>query len=284
MRTALKTLIVSLAVVAGFAAARGPDIVLPDGTTCKPVDPAIGATVADGKVSHFCQDGVALVGTTQLVDDQGLVTRIEYDPAAPATILSDALVGFEVRGVTLADGTTCLNAGKGATLAFLGERVNFTCDDDAVILGYFDWDGATLLATKGVVKYSEADGFTLAGHERMEVSVLDGSAYIVGSEWRLASFGPNGTAALPDHEITLEIKDGQVAGSAGCNRYFAPVTFGVAGGVTFGPAGATMMFCEGAMEQEQRYLTALALVDDYSITPDDELVLTGGGETLVFRR
>lgn len=283
MRTAAKYLIVSLALVGGLALARTPDIVLPDGTTCTPVDPEIGVMVANGKVSHFCQDGVALVGDTQLVDDQGLVTRVVYDPAAPATILADELVPFEVRGATLADGTVCLGAGRGATLAFLGERVNYTCDGDAVILGYFEWDGGSLFATKGVVTH-DSEGFSLASHERMEVSVLDGSALIVGTEWHLVSFGLGGDAALPDHPVTLEIADGQAAGSAGCNRYFAAATVGDLGGVSFGNAGATMMFCDGAMDQEQRYLTALSLVDDYHFTQAGELVLTGGGETLVFNR
>lgn len=284
MRTALRTLLVCAAALAGLAAAQGTDIVLENGVTCKAVGPETNVSVANGRVTHFCEEGVALVGDLQLIDDVGMVTRVSYDPNDARQIRGDELVAFEVRGVTLTDGTKCLHAGRGATLGFASGRVNYTCDGDLVLVGPFEIDGNVVAVTRGTVMYSEKEGFSLANEQRVEVETLDGSSPLAGHEWTLKSFGRDGTRALLSHPVTFELVDGQVVGSAGCNRYFAPLTFGADGTFSIGPAGATMMFCEGAMEQERRFLDALGQVDAFRITPDDELVLSGGGEDLVFTR
>lgn len=283
MRHALRTLIVLALALTGLAAAQGVNIVLPDGSTCKAVGPEVNVSVAGGRVSHFCNEGVALVGDLLLEDETGLVTRITYDPADARNILDDSLVALEVRGVTLADGTECLHAGFGATLAIDGARANYTCGEDTVILGYFENTDQGVYAEKATIGHGPG-GFTLAGKERVLVSTLDASSPITNVEWHLVSFGTNGTPALADSPATLEIVDGQAVGTTGCNRYFAAVEFGLDGLVGFGPAGSTMMYCEGAMDQEQRFLATLAGVTSFHMTADGLLVLGGSDGDLLFSR
>ncbi len=285
MRIALRNLLTTGAVIAaslgGLAGARGADIVLPDGDTCKIVSRDLDPSLANGRVSHFCSDGVALVGGLQLGDGLGLVTRVTYDPNEPQNVFSDQLVSIEVRGVTLEDGTVCREAGHGATLAFDGERANFTCDDDSVLLGAFEADGDDVFATQATFTHDD-DGFHLSGKERVAVQTLDASSPIADVEWKLESFGVGGTPALEDAPATLTILAGRAAGRTGCNSYFSAVTFGLDGAVAFSQPGATMMYCEGAMDQEQNFFDALVGIDRYELTADGKLVLSGNSGELVF--
>jgi heat shock protein HslJ/uncharacterized lipoprotein YbaY len=69
--------------------------------------------------------------------------------------------------------------------------------------------------------------------------------------------------------------DGRVAGSGGCNRWFA--RFDLTGEtLSIGPAGATMMACAPAlMDQERRFLAALSVVRGFDIDATGALVLLG---------
>ena len=73
--------------------------------------------------------------------------------------------------------------------------------------------------------------------------------------------------------------DGQVAGSAGCNNYFASYeTDGE--GISIGPAGSTRMMCNepaGIMEQEGQYLAALETAARYRIEGDTMEMRTADG-------
>lgn len=285
MRTALRNLLLTVAVLAaglaGVAGARGADIVLPDGDTCKIVSPDLNPSLANGRVSHFCSDGVALVGGLQLGDGLGLVTRVTYDPNEPQNVFSDELVSIEARGVTLADGTVCLHAGEGATLAFDGERANYTCDDDSVLIGAFEADGDEVFATRATFTHDDA-GFHLVGKERVALQTIDGSSPITNVEWKLESFGVGGTPALEGAPATLTILAGRAGGKTGCNSYFAAVTFGLDGAIAFAQPGATMMYCDGAMDQEQSFFDTLTGIDRYELTADGKLVLSGSAGELVF--
>ena len=76
-----------------------------------------------------------------------------------------------------------------------------------------------------------------------------------GPVWLLQQL--HGQPLLPDSRITLELAEGQLNGSAGCNSYFGGYE---ATGADFSltiPLGATMMYCDGLMDQEQAFLEAL---------------------------
>lgn len=85
---------------------------------------------------------------------------------------------------------------------------------------------------------------------------------LAGTSWVVTGYN-NGKQAvvslLLGTEITATWGEAAITGSAGCNRYTAPVVVdGVS--VTIGPAAATRRLCaepDGVMEQEGRYLRAL---------------------------
>lgn len=83
-----------------------------------------------------------------------------------------------------------------------------------------------------------------------------------GSRWALTGYLANGTLAAPlaGTTVTLEFPgDNSIAGSAGCNHYFAGYTIDDSR-ITIGQAGSTMMYCSGpgVMEQESTYLGLLS--------------------------
>ncbi|WP_067050400.1 META domain-containing protein [Methanofollis ethanolicus] len=96
---------------------------------------------------------------------------------------------------------------------------------------------------------------------------------LVGTNWTLESLhtGDAVSSVIAGSEITAIFgEDGKVAGSAGCNRYFA--SYNLSGSsLTFGPAGSTKMTCaepEGIMKQESTYLGLLEAVKSYTLEGD----------------
>lgn len=113
-------------------------------------------------------------------------------------------------------------------------------------------------------------GFRVGG-ERLRLLATDGrpllvlvpqSQQLVGREWRVAGFN-NGRQALvsPILGTALSLRflnGGQLAGSAGCNRFTAPVRL-EGSRLSIGTPVATRKRCAGpgVMEQEQQFLAAL---------------------------
>src|SRR5690606_42075040 len=91
----------------------------------------------------------------------------------------------------------------------------------------------------------------------------------MGTAWSAAFIAGQGETG--NRESTLEfLPEGRLAGRAGCNRYGGPVEI-EGSHVQFGALMATKMAC-GLMEQESRFLAALAEVRSYRIE-DKQLVL-----------
>ncbi len=91
----------------------------------------------------------------------------------------------------------------------------------------------------------------------------DTSLKLEDALWALATL--HGTDIISDTEITAEFKDGEIAGSAGCNDYFASYDR-TEESITFGDAGSTRMMCdepEGIMDQEGQYLASLVTVETF---------------------
>jgi heat shock protein HslJ len=102
----------------------------------------------------------------------------------------------------------------------------------------------------------------------------------LNSTWTLQSFGDIGseTPVIPGTEVTMQfIEAGRIAGSAGCNRYFSSYEEGPGGALSFGMIGSTEMYCEGTMDQEYRYLTALENVTSMELGPDGLKLYYDGG-------
>jgi heat shock protein HslJ len=91
----------------------------------------------------------------------------------------------------------------------------------------------------------------------------------------------DGTMTAPiDGVVSYAVfEDGSVVGSAGCNNYNGSYeTDG--GSMTIGPLVSTLMFCEGAMDQETAYLALLGSVDSYEVSGND-LTLSNGDTVLI---
>ena len=77
------------------------------------------------------------------------------------------------------------------------------------------------------------------------------------TRWRAARFGPGlGSAPPAEAEFNLEIQGDRLAGRSGCNRYMGTWEMDE-GRLRIGPLASTMMFCDGLMELEHRFLDAL---------------------------
>jgi heat shock protein HslJ len=141
-------------------------------------------------------------------------------------------------------------------------------------------------------------GFRLGG-ERLRLVGPDGrpllvlraqSQLLVGSSWRVAGFN-NGRQALvsPILGTSLSLRlleGGQLAGSAGCNRFTAPVQL-EGSRLRIGTPVATRRRCPGAgvMEQERQFLAALPTAVSLRLEGDAlELRRADGAIALSLRR
>lgn len=106
---------------------------LPDGTDCRFAGQ--GATLAyEGKrLNYTCSDTLGLIG--DVVVTNGTDITVEIATISGTTITDSELLTFPIAGIELADGSSCLNAGRGATLAYGDRRLNFTCSSDKVLIG-----------------------------------------------------------------------------------------------------------------------------------------------------
>ena len=109
---------------------------------------------------------------------------------------------------------------------------------------------------------------------------------LTGVRWVLESYANSAgetTEALADSEVAAEFgSDGRVAGSAGCNQYFA--TYTVDGNaLTISQAGSTMMACEPVevMQQEADYLAALQSAATFTIDGEQLTIANAAGETVL---
>lgn len=106
-----------------------------------------------------------------------------------------------------------------------------------------------------------------------------------GNLWALVSYvNADGDVVnvLPGTQVTLELNEGQVGGSSGCNHYFGSYTLD-GQNLTFSQTGSTMMACmpEDRMEQEAAYLAALIQVASYRISGTQLDLLDAAGETVL---
>ncbi|MFW5835058.1 MAG: META domain-containing protein [Pseudomonadota bacterium] len=106
---------------------------------------------------------------------------------------------------------------------------------------------------------------------------------LVGPEWIVEDVA--GTGIVDRSRITLTFDDaGRLAGSAGCNRFTTSYTL-TGEGLSVARPAATMMACpEALMNQERRFLEALAATTAFDIDRTGALVLSGAGERLLLAR
>jgi sugar/nucleoside kinase (ribokinase family) len=104
-----------------------------------------------------------------------------------------------------------------------------------------------------------------------------GLAALDGTAWRARRFGA-GLEHVPPAgaEFSLEVHGDRVAGRSGCNRFMGG--WEVADDrVRIGPLAGTMMYCDGLMDLEAAYLTALQASTNLSRT-GNRLILMGAAD------
>lgn len=94
----------------------------------------------------------------------------------------------------------------------------------------------------------------------------------------------NGRGVIDNAQSTFSVtRDGKVAGSGGCNRYFAQAKI-KGDRIEIGKAGATMMACaEALMDQEGKFLAALEKATTFRIDGDGKLFLLDADGTDILR-
>lgn len=125
----------------GMETATATMIELPDGTACR----ADEACTLDGRAVRRLEIGEMEV-TVELVGRDG----------------GTETLSFPIERVELADGAQCPSAGQGATLAFNGRRLNYTCLSAPVagLIGGFDVTDGVATAEGVVLGHSDGEGFT----------------------------------------------------------------------------------------------------------------------------
>ncbi len=107
---------------------------------------------------------------------------------------------------------------------------------------------------------------------------------LIGREWHLTSLTGHDPASLTsiNRPVMLRFRDGEVAGSSGCNGVGG--TYSIQEGrLVFGPLMGTRMACpQPAMSIENTVLEALTGAVPYTLV-GDTLTLTAGGTTMVFK-
>lgn len=101
----------------------------------------------------------------------------------------------------------------------------------------------------------------------------DGHASLIGP-WKVTEVSDTVLPAEAPTELEF-LKDGALAGNAGCNRLIGNYEVGAGGAITLNPQGVTMMACpEGAMAQETRLLELLPQITNYAFDKGGALMLT----------
>jgi len=182
---------------------------------------------------------------------------------------------YEVKGSAITVGPAgstemyCTTPGimeqESAYLRLLGQVTSITVDGDRLTL-------------------ADANGITILSFARI---VPPAPAPLVGTNWTLESFHTADavSSVIAGTTITAVFgEDGSLAGSAGCNHYFA--RYNATGtSLSVGPVGSTKMYCTapGVMQQEMTYLALLNRTNTFTIEGDRlTLADTNGGPVLSF--
>lgn len=272
-------------------------VTLPTGERC--AHAGDGATLAfDGdRLGWTCdaEQGATrgLLGAPAVTEDgTGLAWRLGVVRTAAAggfELARDELVSARVWTLELEGGERCAFAGEGASLAFQGRRVAYTCDGDAVLLSPLEADGRGVLATRATVARGPS-GFEVRRPQRVRavsVSHQDPSVFgLTEGTWALRrALRADATVLEPadPQPYTLAfLADGSAAIRADCNRGVGQYETSGAR-LTFAPFALTRALCpEGSLDSA--YLALLAGTVGYALEGGVLQLTTAAGDVLEFAR
>jgi heat shock protein HslJ len=161
------------------------------------------------------------------------------------------------------DGSFTIEGPLGSTLMFCEQFM----DEEATFLaalqsaeGFFFNESGQLLINIS----DSADGYDFM------LFINQKSMPLLGTGWVLASLtNTDGEIAVPPASAPVInfSEDGSMSGNGGCNQLFSEFTSGD-GAISIGIIGSTMMFCDGRMDLEAGFTTALDVVTRYEISGD----------------
>lgn len=139
---------------------------------------------------------------------------------------------------------------------------------------------------QGQLEMMDESGDVVLRFKRPDESGVQ-TASLEGTTWSLESFveGEAATSLIAGTTITMELSNGRLTGSAGCNSYGGSYT-AEDGELTVNELVWTEMACldpEGVMEQEQRYLDTLNNVSTFELEGNRLTLRTSDGRALDFR-
>ena len=272
--------------------------VLPAGTFAAPAPEALGnltytgiyetpVTLSNG---HYEGEPYAPGGASrprvQLIPD--LLVRGSDDTHTTSYVLLSESAGGSGNNLYLAAVSA---TGKNTGTLRIGDRVDIIAlrgEDGRAVLEHViagPGDAACCPTQRVTSVFGMQDG-RLAELSRQEHGTLS-PGDLAGASWRLISLDRD-TPVPEGIMVTARFEDERVAGSAGCNRYFAGMTAPSPYELAIGPAGATQMACPGPqMEIERRFLRALEQATQYSFQLGRLAIGYRDGEitdTLLFER
>lgn len=156
-------------------------IQLPEGVVCQFA--GRGATLAfEGKrVNYTCSQSdnetTVLLNNPVFRDGAWLVERGLIQRTADGFALkSSQIITMDIARIELVDGMVCFNAGKGATLAFEGKRLNYTCGQpDVALVGNIHADDPLWTAER-VLLERKPDRWAVASSEVVKIEAVTGEA------------------------------------------------------------------------------------------------------------
>jgi putative hemolysin len=183
-------------------------IELPDGTRCSFA--GTGATLAfEGKrLNYTCEvegQEVGLLGDVQQSEDVWKVEKVVIGHGDSGFFVQESEeVTMTIERIELADGTQCLFAGTGATLAFEGKRLNYTCQvegQEVGLLGDLRQSEGIWTVEKAVLGHDDS-GFFVQELGEVTIKVISGSAASAGM--------PNPASAFCEEQGgRVEIREGE---------------------------------------------------------------------------
>jgi heat shock protein HslJ len=160
------------------------------------------------------------------------------------------------------------------------------CDEPGVM----EQEGTYLVALRNILTYSLADGRLVGygGNAQPLLTFIPAEMQpIEGTVWQVGLIDESGRGRPQPvrfgSTLTLEVHDGEISGSAGCNSYAGPATF-ADGVVTIGAIVSTSLACSeprGIMEQEERFLSVLQSVVSYEQAPSSLLLYNAQGQPVI---
>jgi heat shock protein HslJ len=218
------------------------------------------------------------------------LTQLNGQPTAPGTtITAEFGADGQVSGSGGCNGYGAVYTVQGQTIDIGPIASTMMACAQPVMQQETDYFGALEAAATFQVS---PDQLTLAdaGGNAIAVYAVE-SQGLAGTSWEVISYnnGKQGVVSvIIGTEVTAEFdEDGQLTGTAGCNRYSA--AYQIEGNdISVGPATTTRMMCQeppGIMEQEQQYLAALESAATYRIDGPTMQMRTADNATAVnFRR